>query len=1236
MLKLGCLIQNTVVAEKAKDFVKLIALEMAENGYQPSLSSVYNIIRKSGIEIDLESVGYIYNEVLPRDDATFDSEQEIEDATLQTFANAVYNLVQPIDDMVKEGEIQIGKDAPERAVAIHIANSLYNELIDDKRTKSEQKTLQEALWRGIQRLLKKEVKKPSSKKDMADIINQALSWEKRGIVDLNGKLNTINELFYAMQDELAKITKIVEEKADPYVQQRWNEYIKILAASSYNLLFTSSEARQVRNEALKKAGFSKTLKNGVTILDYNKLAANIGDVSQLRANAIHVFETMGYDSLTAQRIADSLANEFYELRTEIISKQLSNPERFASEGFRDIQVQSGLNALIGNKTLAEWISEQNVETLEQLHKIATSILSQKKYHPIVISKILQKINDFYDKNYAKVDTEEARRVIEDLGIYAPSGKATINRQRQPQSTNKITVLEWIKNNGIQNVDELRRVLDNQLANRNISDENKNKIKSEFERIFNANQRAEKELQSREKRMNIERKPPKTAIKKLVELYHLGIFESSHLGVLYNLVGLDELQIQDLKDLEDLAKAASAFIRKVAKPISEGGYGLGSEIFVGRELQRLQREMNRIIQKNIHNKTKITKIVYAFRVYTDMLLTALLGGVNTLLQNILSGVRAVLAGLRRSDFTSFFGNSKQAFDIYFSMLSDVTKTGLSFGEEIGSFTSRELFTNSLRWKWGKDATISDKAKSLLYALYLPLRIGTLAFDSANKVALYNKILNNMIYKALRANGMTNDEALRHINENLYGQKFEEAKQLAKKILEDNNSILPDKFKVKITNSAITTLANDIVKSNLLTGQILNEKIIEILMKSAYHVAGVGLGHEANNFLSAQIHAFRKQMKNEEEYYAKNKDWAGLSWSAFKNTFINFAFIRFTGGATNWLVWTVKEGFGLGILTGLFEKSISTKVDFSDEYELKKSIQRHERANQDIARGMVGLAFTGIVWALGFPLIGSKGGGDDDDEKEIKRLEDAIKNKNTQWLNKGDKELAIEKLNELKKKNSVYRRIKENTYNDRLFRSLAPPLHILKYYIDNSEDEDVVMGLFKYTLRTFDSGRNFTFSKKIEDAMNAYRSGDKEAAKASIASYIGQSFGIPLIKQYGEYYTLITNPFRENPIPVKKYIPPTNFEDAILGGGALETLGIWKSDPSITVIPKIGYKTYEKFKSLGVSKMSDLKDKPYWYMATDPQTGKYILTKEQMKSAKEFTEEYFNMKKEENNIENKENK
>lgn len=1217
-----CLLNDTPLKEALFDVIELTAYERLKNKKNASVESIYSDLRKAGVEVDLPTVGEIYKQVTPRNDATFDSDIDVDDYVLKTWNDAINNLIPATEDqegLAITGNEEIGKQKPEAQVVEFILNALYTDVAEDQRTKSDMKVLQDALWKGMQRKLGKLSDKKPSEKSMQELIDESLGWEEIGITDLNGRLNSISDLFNSMRNELAKASADVRAGADEAVVDRFNEYVRNLENATYNLLFSKKDAMQVRNEALKNAGFGKQVGNR-TVLDWNKLAAYTGSVADLRASAEKAFLDAGYPQDVVERLKDTLEQEFYDLRSDIVEKQTSGKDKFAREGKALVLEDAGLNQLLAGKTMAEWIAGQNIETLEQLGEKVNQALAATKYIPAIKKKISDKLQQFFSDNYAKVNEQEAQKAIKDI-------------------LGDKTVVQWVKDNGIQNQDELYAALDTALSGRNISPQNDTLIRSEFNRILDIDQKAERELRNRENQKQKEYSSKKSDIKRLVELYHLGVFKSSHDKLLYDILGVESIQQKDIADLEMLTAAASDLSRRVA---DVNGYNLTSDQFVSRRLQYIQRAIDSIIERNIANKSKLLSILKAVANYFDLMLTGLLALPITMVQNIFSGAKSVLTGVRfnttnekiiekdgqfylktpfgttgpfatkaaaAENIIGLGGKTTQSLKLFWSMLQEASLTGQAYGEEIGSFATKELFSNTLRWKWGegllgKGTTLKDKAKSILFAFTLPSRVGLLAFDSANKVSLTNKTFYNMIYHSLVARGMEKSQAAQYMNEVLYGQSFKDAKTLAKKVIEDNNKLLKPEFRSRVSEAEITNLANDIVKANLnVQGGIVGTNVLEASLKGSYHVAGLGLGHEPNNILSRGIKTLRDNLKRDEQKLTNAKDWNGLAVHKVKSMLINNFIIRFTGGATNWLVLRAKEGLGLGLVTGGIGVALNKDIDYANITTLQKQMREREKARNDVARAFVGMAYTALSYAIGYAVVG--GGDDDDEEKKLKALE-AKKTKTDK-----DKE-NIEKL---KLQTSIYRRIKQNSQQDRWFRMFAPDMMLINYYGDTSQG-DLVSGLLNYTDRVYYGNDKFTVTQKVKDAISQYRQGDKQGAQGTLMSIVGDRFQVPFWRASKEYYRVVTNPFRGDKIPPSKYEPATTWDEGLFGGGTLQDLGFYNKDARITLVPGVGAKSFDKFKEIGIETMDDTK--AGWW--NKKYKNEYILPSDARKKAEKFWNEY----------------
>lgn len=1038
MLDIGCLVKNTTLRHDLNDLVEFIAYERVSKNLDAGIQSIYNDIRTHGIEVDLQTIAFIYNDVLPKSYAQFDSDHDVNEYALKSFEDAINRAARLEAPEVTEK--QIGQNSPDMEVVNGILNmftKLNTELSDP--IYSDMRALQEALWKGIQRKLKLTNNSiPKDQKDWEELLQQALGYEQLGLTDINGRINGIADLFDSMKDQLSEATAAMEARGDHATAQKWNEMIAKLKAASYSLLFSKGEAKSFITSIFKEAGYGKTLKNGKTVIDWNKLANDTGSVLDLHNNITRVMAAKNYSQSVINGVQDSFVNEVNDMNAKIV----------------------------------EWRLKQLDNKSEALNRASTK---------------------------------------------------------------------------------------------------------------------------------------KSDLKRLAELNNLGIFQTAHDKLLSSVVGISDLQAQDLADLEELAKAASELYREIDKTYGDG-------IFAASALQSIQRSIDRIVQRNINNKTLLMKIFSAIKNFVDVLLTGMLMGPLTIMENWLSGIKETMApfGIGKSKFTN-----KEDRQAYRSVLADVFMRGQAYGEEVGSFAPRELYSNSLKFKW-KGGTLKNKAESALYVLMAPARLGLLGFDSANKVIITNKTFHNAMYQALLQHGKTAEEAEQILNEALHGQKYQAAKNNAKDILTNINNQLGAKYSIPINDNTITRLANDLVKANLNADGLFTEreKAIEIVvstLKGSYHVAGYGLGHEPNNPLSKMIKNFRDNMVRGEQQLRTDKKWDRLAWHKLGSTFLNGFILRFTGGATNWIVLRAQSGLGLGIGSGFLGQWLGGpdwkgELDFKNADTIQQSVKQRLGARNQIGRGIAGLTYT-LGGYVAYYLLTM--GGDDERERKRKRLQELTKFVQTDSVKKEIKQLESEA--------TVMDQIKSSYMGNRLFKKVSPDLMLLQYYIDT--DKNTFDGVMEYVTKTGGLSSDFSTQSKLDDVRKYSRSGEKGMAKGTLASIAGDRMAVPLWRAYKDWYKLtkwigggnVSSDFKA----------PTTVGEGMFGGGALEDWGVFQRNSSITILPGMGAKAIERFKALKIERMEDLEKKPGWenlQFINEKGKPEFILDKSDRINAKAAAEKW----------------
>lgn len=779
-----------------------------------------------------------------------------------------------------------------------------------------------------------------------------------------------------------------------------------------------------------------------------------------------------------------------------------------------------------------------------------------------------------------------------FGRQTPSGRTVIDWNKLAGETNSIQSLR----------DNVQKVMEKTgRYSQSVIDGVKDAFQDELNELHaKIIEFRENKLASKEENIN-RAKPSRSDLRRLAELNDLGIFQSAHDRLLNSIVGIPDLQQQDLDDLEQLAQAASYLYREVDK-------NYGSEIFASSAFQSIQRTIESIIQRNINNKSTLLKVASGTKAFFDVYMTSLLMGPLTITENWLSGVKEVGSPI-------WLGKgglmNKEDQQLYGAMLMDILQRGQSFGEEVGSFAPRELYSNTLKYKF-KDATKKEIAESMLAVLMTPARIGLLGFDSANKAVITNKVFKNAMYSALVKHGKSEEEATNILSEALTGKSFEKAKTDAEEILNKLNDKLPVSAKIPVNPNTIIRLANDLVKANLNANGVITNEMIEATMKGAYHVAGYGLGHEPNNIWSQGIKGIRDRSVKKEQELLKSKDWNALAWHRLKSTLTNGFILKFTGGATNWLILRAQSGLGLGLVTGLLGKNDlgvfgkHNKIDFDNKDKIEQSIKEIQGARNQIGRALTGVSYTVIGYALMYMLAGG------DDEEKKKRLA-ALKAQKTHSYE--DKKM----MKELEKDVTTYKRIKANYEGNRLFKKLAPDLMLLNYYRD--VDNNGWLGVLDYVMKTGGIASDFSTSAKMQDAYIFMQRGDMDAAMGSLGNIAGNQMNVPIWRSYKEWYKLAKWPFAEVSSDFQK---PNSLREGAFYGGALEDWGVLNRNSTITVLPGIGVKSYDRFKAAGYEKMSDLKKNPEWYNATyTDENGNehYILDANYRKSVKDAADKWF---------------
>lgn len=909
MKGINCLFRNTALKIQLQKLVEHMGYDRAANGKDASVHSIYNELRKAGVEVDLRTVGQLYADTLPLHDASFTPLHEIDNITGHSFKVRVRNLMlmKP-----KEGENQIGKQSPGEHVAGRLADTFYNNIVEDHTTNSTMVVLRDAVMTAVERLSGELPNKRTAepKEDFKDTVARYIDQEKnQGYNTLENKLNNIHSVMKETLTELDRYSNEIGRGHDPILKEQWADYIKTIEDAAHSVLFSRKDAQNVLYGALKDGGFGKTV-NGKTIVDWDKLAGNINDVHQLRDHVKEVMKHQGYDAGTADRIADSLHQEYSDLKGRILE---SNMRKFDA---LQVANQKGKGKLprmevtdMIDKRLTEW------ENFRKLSQDPTKpLLFNRKEAKEILVKALK------EEGYAKVLTNG--KIVLDW--------TRLSRDSKSNDVLKSKVQDMLKAQGYELGERIR------IAN--ALDGMYTEMRQEIV------DKATAKLNSLQDSIGKETPGARTDLERLAELHDLGLFDGNYQQLLNHRLGIDHASAQDMSDLREVAKRASDLSAELG-----GKNYLGTFAF-----SNFQRQIEQILTRNLnsrHGMLKATKMLNNLFGFVNM---GIIGNPYNLMENNFSGYKELLSAnenvLKQMGGEGTFGDAA----LWRAVWSDVAKGGVEYGDageklaHVADFTSK---LNSVNFK-------KNPVKALATAAIIMPRALLNGSDAAYKAVLHKKSMMLALHSALtQSNGMTKQEATHFIHEALYGENFEQAKTKAGDIL--------DRYNLKNNDATRTRLANDLVVANLNTEGLITEDVLKAGIRAGFDVAAIGLGHEANNAISKMIHAGKVNGNLEEKEMIKNGEFGKAAAKRMWNGLFYNGIMRFMGGGMNWAVLRM-HGTGIGIATG-YAGDFNRELDFESPASLERTMRYRLKANREITRGVTGASVAalslGLLYAYG---------------------------------------------------------------------------------------------------------------------------------------------------------------------------------------------------------------------------------------------------------------------------------
>lgn len=461
---------------------------------------------------------------------------------------------------------------------------------------------------------------------------------------------------------------------------------------------------------------------------------------------------------------------------------------------------------------------------------------------------------------------------------------------------------------------------------------------------------------------------KSAAKKLAELYTYGLFEDKPVEFEHALNKALGVKVSE-KGYDDARKIAEAM--ETIYSSSFKGITL-DDVSAKVAIHKLEDQLRILLfnesKRQGNNFLRLANIV---RGYFDFQQTMILNNMKQAFENPLSGLEQnvidKISGITSKEGIGTGAMADQRRKLMKDVYSDITlHGGIGYGKVESSFVNRTHI----------DDYINKLSDSQLYhgiASVVTGRATLNSMDAMYKAGITEKKFANNLIKILtnetNPNRMGKDDAIKFVSETLTGQTFKDAQVTAKEIIEKINKdagtkLLPD------NKEAVDRFANDIVKSALEMGDKITADQITAAYNAAYKSAGLGLGHEPNNFISSQVMAYTQKIEDKINVAIKNKEWNRAAMLTGASITFRNLLNPFVGGGTNWLVLKV-EKTGLGLFTGLgYQIASKTRLDLSTDIGVKKMEERlynQARVKDNYMRGLIGgiasattyLAFTGLA-------------------------------------------------------------------------------------------------------------------------------------------------------------------------------------------------------------------------------------------------------------------------------------
>lgn len=302
MLGINCLIRNPQIQKDLRDIVNITGNELAADRGSAKINEVYDVLRRAGVELDIQTLSHIYEDVFDMKDPTFSTQDAVEKARQESFRKLA-NL-QP-----KVVTQTIGRDKPSVAAAANVMRTLIDNIPD----KTAQRVMQDRLTKAAKRILG--IKSPSTAKTFEEIVQSVLQTETPSDFHGMGAMDNARSLFNEMTNEL-------ESEGLHYNNAELVQYSDILRDATYDTLASQGEINKMVTDTMKQSGYTKEVNTNGTpksVIDWDKIISDKPDYKSLFRS---VLTAKGISADNADNLTDVLDRQYKDILAKKIDAKL--------------------------------------------------------------------------------------------------------------------------------------------------------------------------------------------------------------------------------------------------------------------------------------------------------------------------------------------------------------------------------------------------------------------------------------------------------------------------------------------------------------------------------------------------------------------------------------------------------------------------------------------------------------------------------------------------------------------------------------------------------------------------------------------------------------------------------------------------------------------------------------------------------------------------------------------------